>query len=76
MVSQEDDRKLQNERFFISKKIDETKAEINQLENNLGFFQHVPDDNPMVKEVHNNINRHKEQLEVWKAKLQKIKSLS
>lgn len=76
MVSQEDDRKLQNERFFISKKIDETKAEINQLENNLGFFQHVPDDNPMVKEVHNNINRHKEQLEVWKAKLQKIKSLA
>ncbi|MAZ73287.1 MAG: chromosome segregation protein, partial [Flavobacteriaceae bacterium] len=52
MVSQEDERKLQNEHFFISKKIDEVKAEINQLENNLGFFQHVPDDNPMVAEVH------------------------
>lgn len=75
MVSQEDERKLQNEQYFITKKVEEAKAEINQLENNLGFFQHVPDDNPMVKEVHNNIARHKEQLEVWKAKLIKIKSM-
>ena len=75
MVSQEDERKLQNEQFFITKKIQESKAEIRQLENNLGFFQHVDDDNPLVKEVHSNINRHKEQLEVWKAKLSKIKSM-
>lgn len=74
MVSQEDDRKLQNEHFFLSKKVEEVKAEINQLENNLGFFQHVPDDNPMVAEVHKNIARQKEQLEVWKKKLVKIKS--
>jgi len=75
MVSQEDERKLQNERFFISKKIGETKDEIRQLENNLGFFQNVNTDNPLIKEVHKNIARHKEQLEVWKAKLSKIKSL-
>ncbi|OAB78503.1 DUF349 domain-containing protein [Cochleicola gelatinilyticus] len=75
LTNRDDDRKLRNEHFFISKKIEETKAEIMQLENNLGFFQHVPDDNPMVKEVHKNINRHKEQLEVWKAKLSKIKSV-
>jgi Domain of Unknown Function (DUF349) len=74
MVSQEDERKLQNEHFFLSKKVDEVKAEINQLENNLGFFQHVPDDNPMVAEVHKNIARHKEQLEIWKKKLIKIKT--
>ncbi len=73
MVSQEDERKLQNEHFFISKKIDETRDEILQLENNLGFFQHVDSNNPLVREVHNNINRQKEQLEVWKAKLKKIK---
>ncbi len=75
LVNREDDRKLQNEHFFISKKIDETRDEILQLENNLGFFRHVPDDNPMVKEVHKNIERHKEQLEVWKAKLSKIKEV-
>lgn len=74
MVSQEDTRKLQNEHFFIGKKIDETKAEIRQLENNLGFFQHVPDDNPLVAEVHKNIARHKEQLEIWQKKLRKIKT--
>lgn len=75
LVNRDDERKLQNEHFFISKKIDETKDEIRQLENNLGFFHHVDENNPMVKEVHNNIARHKEQLEVWKAKLSKIKEI-
>lgn len=74
MVSQEDDRKLQNEQFFISKKIEESKNEIIQLENNLGFFKHVDESNPMVQDVNANIKRHKEQLEVWKAKLKKIRS--
>ncbi|GHC54306.1 DUF349 domain-containing protein [Ulvibacter litoralis] len=74
MVSQEDDRKLQNEQFFISKKIEESKNEIRQLENNLGFFQNVDSNNPLVKDVHTNIARHKEQLEVWKAKLSKIRA--
>lgn|SRR5690554_1394385 len=75
LVNREDERKLQNEHFFISKKIDETKDEIRQLENNLGFFHHVDENNPLVKEVHKNIARHKEQLEVWKAKLSKIKEV-
>ncbi len=75
LVNREDERKLQNEHFFISKKIDETKDEIRQLENNLGFFHHVDENNPLVKEVHKNIERHKEQLEVWKAKLSKIKEV-
>ncbi|QQX76744.1 MULTISPECIES: DUF349 domain-containing protein [Aequorivita] len=75
LVNREDERKLQNEHFFISKKIDETKDEIRQLENNLGFFHHVDENNPLVKEVHKNIARHKEQLEVWKAKLLKIKEV-
>lgn len=74
MVSQEDDRKLQNEQFYISKKIEEGKNEIRQLENNLGFFKHVDEKNPMVKDVHNKIDRHKEQLDVWKSKLSKIRA--
>lgn len=75
LVNREDERKLRNEHFFISKKIQETQDEIRQLENNLGFFRHVDDDNPLLKEVKNNISRHKEQLEVWKAKLSKIKEI-
>jgi hypothetical protein len=74
MVSQEDIQKLQNEQIYISKKIEESKNEIRQLENNLGFFKHVDKSNPMVKDVHSNIARHKEQLEVWSAKMSKIRS--
>ena len=75
IADQDDDRQLNKERYFITKKIDEVKAEIFQLENNLGFFQHVSDDNPMVKEVHKNIADHKKTLEIWKAKLKKLKTL-
>ncbi|GGD90872.1 DUF349 domain-containing protein [Planktosalinus lacus] len=75
ITSQDDERKIQNERFFITKKIDEVKQEINQLENNLGFFQYVDDSNPMVKEVHKNIQRHKDELELWKEKLKKLKEV-
>ncbi len=66
---------LDNERYFIRKKIDEVKSQINQLENNLQFFTNVEDDNPVVKEVKNNIKAHKENLKLWKSKLSKIKEL-
>ncbi len=75
LSNQTDDRALRNEQSFIRKKIDEVKSEIRQLENNLQFFKNAKDDNPLVREVQNNIERHKENLEVWKAKLTKIKQL-
>ena len=71
----DDEKKLRNEHYFLSKKVEETKAEIRQLENNLQFFSNVDNDNPIVKEVHKNIADHKEQLIIWKEKLQKVKSL-
>ncbi len=71
----DDDKKIRNEHYFLTKKIEETKAEIRQLENNLQFFSNVDDDNPLVQEVHKNIENHKADLEVWKEKLRKIKSL-
>ena len=71
----ESDKNLDNERFFIRKKIDELKGQINQLENNLQFFTNVDDDNPLVKEVHNNIKDHKQNLKLWKSKLSKIREL-
>ena len=75
MASEENQRQLQNEEFFITKRVSETQGEIRQLENNLGFFRHAKEDNPLVLEVHKNITRHKEQLDVWKTKLGKIRSL-
>ena len=71
----DDDKKLRNEHYFLTKKIEETKAEIRQLENNLQFFSNVDEDNPLVQDVHKNIAAQKEQLEIWKEKLRKIKSL-
>ncbi|MCB0457167.1 MAG: DUF349 domain-containing protein [Flavobacteriaceae bacterium] len=74
IASQEDERKLQNEEFFISKKISEIRSEILQLENNLGFFQHVDENNPLVKEVHKNIKKQKEELGTWKEKLKTLRN--
>ncbi|WP_053975585.1 DUF349 domain-containing protein [Mangrovimonas xylaniphaga] len=66
---------LDNEHNFIRKKIDEVKGEINQLENNLLFFSNVDDDNPMVKDVLNNIENHKATLNTWEEKLKKLKEM-
>ena len=71
----QDQRLFNNEVTFIRKKMDEIKSEINQLENNLQFFSNVKDDNPMVKEVHKNIDKHKAALQTWNAKYSKIKKM-
>ena len=71
----QDSRHLDNERLFIRKKINDVKSEINQLENNLQFFQNVNDENPLVQDVHKNIAKHKQELTLWKTKLSKIKEL-
>lgn len=70
-----DDRALRNEQNFIRKKIDEVHGEIRQLENNLQFFKNAKPNNPLVMEVHKNIAKHKDTLEVWKEKLKKLKQL-
>lgn len=70
-----DTRLLDNEHNFIRKKIDELRAEINQLENNLLFFSNINEDNPLVKDVLNNIENHKDNLSVWEEKLKKIKDM-
>ena len=75
LKSNNDPRKLNNEKIYVSKKIDEVVQEINQLENNLGFFQNSDASNPLFKEVQNNIERHKENLELWRAKLNKLRAL-
>ena len=71
----DDDRAINNERTYIRRKIDESKAEIRQLENNLQFFSNASEDNPLVKDVVQNIDKHKEALETWQAKLKKLNIL-
>ncbi|MEA1785103.1 DUF349 domain-containing protein [Arenibacter sp. GZD96] len=75
LAQKEDGNSIANERHFIRKKIDESKAEIRQLENNLQFFANASTDSPIVQEVIKNIENHKEALDTWKAKLKKLNIL-
>ncbi|MFD0761025.1 DUF349 domain-containing protein [Lutibacter aestuarii] len=74
-LEQKDYRKLDSEQLFVRKKIDEIVREIQQLENNIGFISNVTEDNPLVKNVRDNINVFKEKLEIWKAKLEYLKRI-
>lgn len=73
----ENPRGLENEQIFITRKIDELKAEIRQLENNILFFSNSKGkgENPLVKEVNKNIERHKEELKTWTDKLRQIRNV-
>jgi len=73
--AEEDFRKLDYEQMFVRKKIDEVVREIQQLENNLGFFSNAKSDNPLVLNVKNRVNEFKEDLLLWTQKLSYIKKL-
>jgi hypothetical protein len=73
-----DTRKLENEKIFLMRKIDEVQNEIFQLENNIQFFantRNAKKENSIVLEVRKNIAIHKESLDVWKEKLKQIRSI-
>ncbi|CAM3990225.1 DUF349 domain-containing protein [Flavobacterium sinopsychrotolerans] len=73
-----DIRKLDNEKIFLMRKIDEVQNEIFQLENNIQFFtntRNAKKENSIVLEVRKNIAIHKESLDVWKEKLKQLRNL-
>ena len=73
-----DTRKLDNEKIFIMRKIEEVQNEIFQLENNIQFFTNTKNakkENSIVTEVRKNIAIHKESLDVWKDKLKQLRNL-
>lgn len=70
-----DQRAIANEQIFIKRKIDELNQEINQLENNIGFFSNAKGNNPFIKEVEKNIEKHKAELQTWKDKLNKLNTI-
>lgn len=76
LFTNDDFRKLDSEQLFVRKKIDEVVREIQQLENNLGFFSNTREDNPLVLNVRNRVNEFKENLEIWKEKLSYLKKLN
>jgi len=74
-LEQKNYRKLDSEQLFVRKKVDESIKEIQQLENNLGFISNITEDNPLVKNVRENIAEYKLKLEVWKTKLDFLRQL-
>ncbi|MCO4854055.1 MAG: DUF349 domain-containing protein, partial [Flavobacteriaceae bacterium] len=76
LASSDNDYALANEKAFIRKKIEESKNEMRQLENNLEFFSNASEDNPVVKEVVQKINKHKSDIDTWKEKLKKVNILT
>lgn len=73
-----DIRKLDNEKIFLMRKIEEVQNEIFQLENNIQFFTNTKNakkENSIVLEVRKNIAIHKESLDVWKEKLKQLRNL-
>ncbi|MFJ1430765.1 DUF349 domain-containing protein [Capnocytophaga canimorsus] len=75
LVCQDDEDSLNHELIFVRRKIEEAKAEVLQLENNLQFFSNVDEKNPLVREVIKNIENHKETLKTWEAKLRELRNL-
>ncbi len=75
LAGSDNERALGNERTFIRRKINESLSEIRQLENNLQFFSNTSENNPIVQEVIKKIDRQKESLATWKAKLKNLNIL-
>ncbi len=76
LAETDDIRRIQHEFVFIQRKIDEVQSDIFQLENNVQFISGAKADNPLVKEINKNIERHKEELHLWKEKLESLRRIS
>lgn len=71
-------RKLENEKIFLIRKIDEIQNEIFQLENNIQFFtntRNAKKENSIVLEVRKNIEKHREEMSILKEKLKQVRNL-
>ena len=78
LTESNDTRKLDNEKIFLMRKIEEVQHEIFQLENNIQFFtntRNAKKENSIVLEVRKNIAIHKESLEMWKEKLKQLRNI-
>lgn len=76
LVENNDNRRLQNEAVFLQRKVDEIQSEIFQLENNVQFISNAKADNPLIKEINKNIERHKDELKLWKDKLTQLRNIN
>lgn len=72
-LSDKDENSINKERTYLRKRMEEVKDEIRQLENNIQFFNVSDPENPLFIEVKNNIERHRNELDVLKEKLKTLR---
>jgi|688.fasta_scaffold02567_20 hypothetical protein len=70
------DRKMKNEKTFLTRKIEEVKQEISQLENNMMFFSKSNQESPLVKEVHKNLEKKKSEILEFEDKLKQLNQMA
>ena len=78
LAGSEDMRKIESEKIFLMRKVDEVQNEIFQLENNIQFFANTKNakkENSIVLEVRKNIEKHKEELVTLKQKLKQLRNM-
>lgn len=75
IVAEDDQAKLSEELYKLQQESKKCKEELILLENNISFFKNAKDDNPLLKEVRKNIEKHKEKFEEMKTRMAYIRSL-
>jgi hypothetical protein len=75
IVAENDPTKLSDELFKIQLSLKKCKNELSLLENNISFFKHAKEDNPMVVEVRKNIQNQKDKLREFTSQIAYINTL-
>ena len=75
MLEHGDKRRIQNEITFVQRKIEEITSDIFQLENNMQFISNAKADNPFIKEINKSIDKNKDELNIWKDKLNQLREI-
>jgi len=70
--SSNSDGLIRKEQQQIKERISKLNAVIAQYENNLGFFSNTKNMGSLLKDVEDNLNRSKEEMEVLKKKLKML----
>ena len=76
LLLKDNEEGLNKEHILLKKKIDESKTELIQLENNLAFFSTTSSESPMVQDVNAKIKKLNDQIEHCGNKVKQIKTLS
>ncbi|MFV0248525.1 MAG: DUF349 domain-containing protein [Tenacibaculum sp.] len=74
-IAQKNYQKIDDEKYFIKRKIEENVREMQQLENNLSFISNAKSDNPLVVKVIKEVQQYKNSLDILQAKLSYLKRI-